>query len=465
MFFTPSGGNDQNSTTCRINFISSPFGLLELMQRVICNPLRGRSSRLFAVLLLQLLFTVAVFLLYTRDVLISQKQKVIYIERNSRYYKYDNNTGTPSHRQNTVVPITKKPDKDVLYTRDVLISQKQKVIHIERNSRYYKYDNNTGTPSHRQNTVVPIAKKPEIDMVNDYHPYVDFRFEYPEIQPKINDSKDIYLVVLVNSGAKGNESRQRRAKIRETWASRKTCEYVNAMHDIRVKHLKWILVFVLGKAEKEENERNIEEAKKHNDMIIGDINDNYLNNILKFYMGQLWASLLGAKYTLKTDDDVYVRIPKVIEYLVSEGSPSRFYGGGTYRRSRVARWAGGKWSISKKYFPEDVFPPFNAGAFFVLSTDLLGGLINYVHIRKPFHTDDAYIGVAMRHLRVKVVHILSFVIESNMSRLVRTKDDCYILKVLAYGHGVRGEDMEHVNKRLENLCHGNVTLEALKCQV
>ena len=108
---------------------------------------------------------------------------------------------------------------------------------------------------------------------------------------------------------------------------------------------------------------------------------------------------------------------------------------------------------------------FNAGAFFVLSTDLLGGLINYVHIRKPFHTDDAYIGVAMRHLRVKVVHILSFVIENNMSKLVRTKDDCYILKVLAYGHGVRGEDMEHINKRLENLCHGNVTLEALKCQV
>ena len=413
MFFTPSG-NDQNSTTCRINFISSPFGLLELMQRVICNPLRGRRSRLFAVLLLQLLFTVAVFLLYTRDVLISQKQKVIYIEGNSRYYN--------------------------------------------------KYDNNTGTPSHRQNTVVPIAKKPEIDMVNDYHPYVDFRFEYPEIQPKINDSKDIYLVVLVNSGAKGNEFRQRRAKIRETWASRKTCEYVNAMHDIRVKHLKWILVFVLGKAEKEENERNIEEAKKHNDMIIGDINDNYLNNILKFYMGQLWASLLGAKYTLKTDDDVYVRIPKVIEYLVSEGSPSSFYGGGTYRGSVVMRHPRGKWSISKKYFAEDVFPPFNAGAFVLLSTDLLGGLMGYVHIGKPFHTDDAYIGVTIRHLKVKVVHILSFVIENNMSTLVHTKDDCYILKVLAYGHGVRSGAMEHVHKRLEDLCNAKTTLKKIQCK-
>ena len=383
------------------------------MQRLICNPIRGRSSRLFAFLLLQFLFTVAVFVLYTSDVLISQKQKIIYIERNSPYYKYDNNTGTPSQSQNTVVPITKKL---------------------------------------------------EIDMVNDYYPHVDFRFEYPEIQPKISDSKDIYLVVLVNSGAKGNEFRQRRAKIRETWASRKTCEYVNAMNDIRVRDLKWILVFVLGKAEKEENERNIEEAKKHNDMIIGDISDNYLNNVLKFYMGQLWASLLGAKYTLKTDDDVYVRIPKVIAYLVSEGSPSRFYGGGTYRGSVVTRHRRGKWSISKKYFAEDVFPPFNAGAFVLLSTDLLGGLMNYVYIRKPFHTDDAYIGVAIRHLKVKVVHILSFVIENNMSTLVRTKDNCYILKVLAYGHGVLSGAMEHVHKRLEDLCHANVTLKAIKCK-
>ena len=316
-------------------------------------------------------------------------------------------------------------------------------------------------------TAKKTTKKTEIDMVNDYQPWVDFKFVYPEVQPVIEGPRDFYLIVVVNSGAKGNEFRQRRAKIRETWASRKTCEYTNAMNDARVKDLKWILVFVLGKAGKDEDEQNIEEAKKYNDMIIGDISDNYLNSIFKLYMGQLWASLFGAKYTLKTDDDVYVRIPKVIEYLVSEGSPSRFYGGATYHGTSliVSRWPGGKWSISKKYFPEDVFPPFNAGAFFLLSADLLGGLMNYVYIRKPFHTDNAYIGVAIRYLKVKVVHILSFVIENNMGKLVRTKDDCYILKVFAYGHGVRGEDMEHVNKRLENLCHGNVTRQALKCQV
>ena len=80
-------------------------------------------------------------------------------------------------------------------------------------------------------------------------------------------------------------------------------------------------------------------------------------------MGQLWASTLAAKFTLKTDDDVYVRIPGIIEYLLSENITGSFYGGETRSNSKVLRKAGGKWSISKKYFAADKWPPFNLGAF------------------------------------------------------------------------------------------------------
>ncbi|XP_028405399.1 beta-1,3-galactosyltransferase 1-like [Dendronephthya gigantea] len=272
---------------------------------------------------------------------------------------------------------------------------------------------------------------------------------------------DFYLVILVNSGAKGDEYRHRRAKIRETWANRKTCEYSNVMNNPNLKDKVWILVFVLGKAGGEDDKKNIEEAKAHNDILIGDINDNYWNNMVKLYMGQLWASLLGTRYTLKTDDDVYVRIPNVINYLVSQGSPPRFYGGGTYHKAHVIRY--GKWKVSEEDFPEKIWPPFNAGAFILFSADLLDILMSYIYIRKPLHTDDAYIGVAMRDFKVKVVHILSFVIETNMATLIRTKDNCYMLNVLAYGHSVDIEAMEHCHKRLEELCHSNTTLKTLKC--
>ena len=366
-------------------------------QRLLCNPCRGRGSRIFITFFvsLQCFFIAAVFVLLTRE---DKENKAV-----------NNMCTTP----------TKKDIKG-----------------------------SEAFPTKKSST---------------NHSYVNFKFVYPEIQPRMETSKDFYLVILINSAAKGNVYRQRRAKIRQTWASKKTCEHLKAMNNDTLKDFRWILVFVLGKTGGEDDQLNIQEARQHNDMIIGDISDNYLNNILKFYMGQIWASFLGTKYTLKTDDDVYLRIPKVIEYLVSKGSPSRFYGGVTYHQTKVARWAGGKWSISKKYFQEDEFPPFNAGAFILFSTDLVGELMNYVHFRKPFHTDDAYIGVAMRDLKIKVVHILSFVIENNMSAFVHTKDNCYILKVLAYGHRVGPGAMEHVHKRIEDLCLKHSTLETVKC--
>ncbi|XP_028396639.1 beta-1,3-galactosyltransferase 5-like [Dendronephthya gigantea] len=297
-------------------------------------------------------------------------------------------------------------------------------------------------------------------MVNDYQPWVDFKLVYPEVQPALEGSKDLYLVVLVNSGAKGGEFKQRRAKIRETWASKKTCEYFIAANQTHVRDKKWILVFVLGKVGNEEDDkRNIEEAKKHNDMLIGDIDDNYLNNILKFYMGQLWASLHGAKYTLKTDDDVYVRIPKVIEYLVSQGSPPRFYGGNAYINSPVHRLPGFKWSISKKYFSERIYPPFIAGGLVLMSTDLLGRLLNYVHVRKPFHTDDAYVGVAMRDFKVKVINISSFRIIDNMRDVIRSNHNCYILKLIGYAHSIDPGSMQSLHEKLEFFCRNKTTLE------
>ena len=303
------------------------------------------------------------------------------------------------------------------------------------------------------------TKKPKVDMVNDYQPWIDFKFVYPDVQPVIDGPRDFYLVVLVNSGAKGDKFRQYRTKIRRTWANKTTCEQANFRNNTKIKDLKWILVFVLGKAGGEDDKRNIEEAKKHNDMLIGNIEDNYLNNILKYYMGQLWASLLGAKYTLKTDEDVYVRIPKVIEYLTSAGSPSNFYGGCTYRNSVVARWPGGKWSISKKYFAENVFPPFNAGAFILMSTDLLGSLINYVYIRKPFHTDDAYVGVAMRDLKVKVVNMLSVEISNDKKKPIRIQGNCDILKLAAYAHAVTPERLQHLHDNFQNLCRKRITFK------
>ena len=319
-------------------------------------------------------------------------------------------------------------------------------------------------------SVYPVATtkpsvKPSIDIVNDYYPFVDFKFVFPEISPKVERTANIFMMVLVNSGAKGDEFRKRREAIRQTWGNRSSCDQRKASNDTKLKDLWWELVFVVGKAGPETNddELNMDEAKQHNDMLIGNITDNYINNIVKFYMGQVWASRFDIKYTMKTDDDVYVRIPRVLEYLVNARLPKLFYGGNTYSsaiRRRINRNIGGRWTVSWKYFGEVNFPVFNAGAYFILSSDLLNRLFNYVYIRKPFHTDDAYVGVAMRDFGVKATMVFSNPIQRNTNTFVHKAADCKILSIMGFGHDMSVESMKFLHERLKTLACGG---KQIKC--
>ena len=297
------------------------------------------------------------------------------------------------------------------------------------------------------------SAKPVIDIVNDYYPFVDFKFVFPENSPKVETTPEIFMIILVNSGAKGEEFRKRREAIRQTWGSHSNCEYLKALEDKRLKDLRWLLVFVVGKAGPGTNddELNKAEARQHNDMLIGNITDNYINNVVKFFMAQVWASRFDIKYTFKTDDDVYVRIPRVLEYLVNAKFPRPFYGGKTYPVIRVNREIGGKWTVSWKYYKETHFPRFNPGAFFILSSDLLNRLFNYVHIRKPFHTDDAYVGIAMRDFGVKITTISSFNVRPDMNNFIHVATDHTIIGTDGFGHNMDPDSNRFLHDRLKTL--------------
>ena len=305
-----------------------------------------------------------------------------------------------------------------------------------------------------------------VDIRNDYYPFVDFKFVFPEVTPTelgiSSKAQKYFLVILVNSGATGEKFRKRREAIRQTWGNRSNCEQRKAVTDERLKDLRWLLVFVVGKAGPGTNddELNKAEAREHNDMLIGNITDNYINNVVKFFMAQVWASRFDIKYTFKTDDDVYVRIPRVLEYLVNAKFPQPFYAGMTYPKIRVNREIGGKWTVSWKYYEETHFPRFNPGAFFILSSDLLNKLFDYVNIRKPFHTDDAYVGVAMRDYKIHTTRINSFRVGPHMPKFIRTVKDCEMLGYDTFGDSIDPQSARELHRRLQSHLCKNI---ALKC--
>ena len=86
---------------------------------------------------------------------------------------------------------------------------------INRTLSLIKFINNFHASKISENPVArKPTRKPTVDIVNDYYPFVDFKFVFPEISPKVETSPEIFMMVLVNSGAKGDEFRKRREAIR-----------------------------------------------------------------------------------------------------------------------------------------------------------------------------------------------------------------------------------------------------------
>ncbi|EDO35080.1 predicted protein, partial [Nematostella vectensis] len=224
------------------------------------------------------------------------------------------------------------------------------------------------------------------------------------VSPVGIENKWFYLAVVVNADPRKPENRK---AIRGSWGLPNLQRgYIASNQD----KLEWKVFFAMGKTgDNSQDSRNIREAEEQNDLLIGNFNDTYNNLVVKTFMSHLWTLRLKCKYVLKTDEDVYIRLPVLISWLRSQGSPARFYGGHVYEGYRAIRDpCSSKWAISKAYFPDYYFPPFCGGAFHVISSDVVPDIVWYTSQRPPFHLDDAYIGVVARDLRIQAVNIPGF---------------------------------------------------------
>ena len=123
-------------------------------------------------------------------------------------------------------------------------SSDQALILKEINRKFIKLTHNflsttiSGNTATTSKTTKSINAKPSIDMVNDYYPFVDFKFVFPEIWPKVDITPNMFMIVLVNSGAKVRKNRE---ATRQTWGNQSNCEQRKALGDERQKDLRWKL--------------------------------------------------------------------------------------------------------------------------------------------------------------------------------------------------------------------------------
>ncbi|XP_030758132.1 beta-1,3-galactosyltransferase 5-like [Sitophilus oryzae] len=217
----------------------------------------------------------------------------------------------------------------------------------------------------------------------DYQRLVDLNdFYFTIIDPEICNAP-VFLLVLVSSAP---DHLHQRLNIRTTWGHRRT--------EVRI-------FFVLGRVQDNNLQRDIEnESEIYRDIIQGNFLEAYRN--LTYKTMTAFKFMLyhceKASYVLKMDDDAFVNMPLLLNFLKNDlsvyGTDNLFLCN-DMTGSPVIRDAHSKWYVSEMDLPGDVYPSYCAGWYVLLSPDVLFRLYESTQKLKYLSIDDALIyGIA-----------------------------------------------------------------------
>ncbi|KAL8619059.1 hypothetical protein ACOMHN_020757 [Nucella lapillus] len=216
-----------------------------------------------------------------------------------------------------------------------------------------------------------------------------------------------FLVVLVISPAKDFSTRK---LIRNTWGRAvKDNRWPNAWVSVYVE-----VYFVLGLSLNYNSSslKNLKsnlsaEAELYDDIIVGDFIDAYNNLTLKTLTGLNWARqhCSHTDFVMKVDQDTLVDFPRLADYLLQHRLELRkaiigkFYFNAKPMNS-------GKWRIVPSQYPLSLYPTYAGGPCYIISTDIVDGLVNVSQYMPLFVMEDVHVtGNLARALGVRRLYL------------------------------------------------------------
>ena len=202
--------------------------------------------------------------------------------------------------------------------------------------------------------------------------------------------KSYFLLVFVTSHI---ENFERRSVIRKTWGNNSIASDMKIM-------------FLVGLSEKMVVLELLEnESKEYKDVLLGNFFEDFYLLTYKIQMSFEWASkYCEFKFLLKTDDDVFVDILRLLRLLKHKRFPSSFfYGGDAQRKSTV--WREGKYGVQESEYKNSFYPPYCSGAGYIVSQDVVRKMVALFSSVKFFKIDDVYVGMLAQVLNQKVYRI------------------------------------------------------------
>ena len=269
----------------------------------------------------------------------------------------------------------------------------------------------------------------------------NFTFASPILEPHLSEKeKDFFLLIFIMSSPGRTVSLERRNVIRGTWA----------WHLGRIISKRWRYVFLLGNSNRSEINSDIKsEARLYNDIMLLNFTDSYDNLVIKVLSGLRWAFMHGnARFILKADDDVYVRIPRLISWLNKHAS-NKFYGGHIFHTSQVRRFNSSETLnlVAEDCYPKKHYPSYAAGPIYVLSSDAIPILFRKMHKWKVFPVEDAYLGLLAETAGIKPVIIPGFQYFNSKTY----PSMCHWASSVAFGHRFNSTDIRLLHRKAQEV--------------
>ena len=255
------------------------------------------------------------------------------------------------------------------------------------------------------------------------------------IKPEVITDK-LFVLVLINSAAGSEAHYRKRMAIRNTWGK-------------PVGRNQWKITFFLGRTGKPLiDENRLMEAKKYGDIIIGDFPDTYRNITQKLMMAFKWASEQNYEYLLKTDDDVYINVPLLINWINEQSEPGRPLYAGVLYRADVIRDPSHRHFVSWNDLRQKRYPWYPKGALYILSSGVVRDMVEITNRVKMITVDDAYVGVLASYLGVKPVRLHGFIQWGFLPNLIELFDMCTYLNIIGMADNLTPDDIYFVHQEV-----------------
>ena len=244
-----------------------------------------------------------------------------------------------------------------------------------------------------------------------------------------NKGQALELMIVVSSAP---NRRKRRDLVRGTWAS---VTQNNTWTKARY-------VFLLGRSDFDDDIRK--ESEQYKDIAMQDFVDSYENLTLKTLMGLEWYIdyCPQASTFMKTDDDVLVHVPNILHLMHHPLYNASHVHGRCHAKKRPNRLQGSKWFTPISQYPHATYPPYCGGYGYIMSRAIAVAVYNVSPDIPHFTWEDAYIGLCLDYLGVKVRLVTGFRV-----KVFRGEDDeCspYNQVRLCIAHGYKDEALSWV---------------------